>query len=63
VSVAATLVFLLSAALTPPMGALAEYAGWDAFWLVAAGLAAVAALLAATIGPTAAERVATESTP
>jgi MFS family permease len=63
VSVAATLVFLLSAALTPPMGALAEYAGWDAFWFVAAGLAAVAALLAATIGPTAAERVATESTP
>ena len=63
VSVAATLVFVLSAALTPPMGALAEYAGWDVFWLVAAGLAAVAALLAATIGTTAAERVATESTP
>jgi MFS family permease len=63
VSVAATLVFLVSAALTPPMGALAEHAGWDAFWLVAAGLAAAAALVAATIRPTDAERLATESGP
>src|SRR5262245_33851175 len=58
VSVAATLVFLLSAALTPPMGALAEHAGWDVFWLVAAGLAAGAALIAGSLRPTVAERVA-----
>jgi MFS family permease len=60
VSVVATLVFLLSAVATPPMGALAEYAGWDAFWLAAAGLAACAAVVATTIRPTAAERLAAE---
>jgi MFS family permease len=58
VSIVATLVFLLSAALTPPMGALAEHAGWDAFWLVAAGLAACAALVAGTLRPAAGEHPA-----
>jgi MFS family permease len=45
VSVAATLVFVLSAASTPAMGALAEHAGWDALWIVCAALAAGGALL------------------
>jgi MFS family permease len=51
VSVAATVVFVLSAAATPPMGALADAAGWDAFWLAAAALAACGALMAATLRP------------
>lgn len=58
VAVVATLIFLLSAATTPPMGALAEHAGWDVFWLVAAGLAAGAALIAGSLRPTVTERVA-----
>lgn len=49
VSVAATVIFTLSAVATPPMGALAAGAGWSAFWLVLAGLAAAAALLAGTL--------------
>jgi MFS family permease len=49
VSVAATVVFVLSALTTPPMGALADAAGWDVFWLVCAGLAACAALVAGSL--------------
>lgn len=49
VSVAATLVFVLSAVSTPPMGALAEHLGWDAFWTACAVLAAGGALVAATL--------------
>lgn len=49
VSVAATVVFVVSAAATPLMGTLADHAGWDAFWLVAAGLAAGGALVAGTL--------------
>lgn len=49
VSIAATLVFTLSAVSTPPMGALAEAAGWDAFWFACAGLCAAAALVASTL--------------
>lgn len=48
VSVAATLVFTLSAVSTPPMGALAESIGWTGFWLVCAALCGAAALIAAT---------------
>jgi MFS family permease len=47
VAVAATLIFVLSALSTPPMGALAEHVGWDIFWPLVAGLAAAGALLAA----------------
>ncbi len=47
VATAATVVFLISAACTPPLGALADHAGWDAFWLTAAGLSALGALTAA----------------
>jgi hypothetical protein len=47
--VAATVVFVVSAVATPPMGALAEAAGWDAFWPAAAALAACGALVAATL--------------
>jgi len=46
VATAATVVFLISAACTPPLGALADHAGWDAFWLVTAALAALGALAA-----------------
>jgi MFS family permease len=49
VSVAATLVFVMSALSTPPMGALAEHAGWDAFWAVCAALSVCGALVAATL--------------
>jgi hypothetical protein len=41
------------------MGALADAAGWDAFWLAAAALAACGALMAATLRP-ARPAVATE---
>jgi hypothetical protein len=46
VAVAATVVFLLSAIATPPLGALAAHAGWDAFWATTAVLAALGALVA-----------------
>lgn len=46
VAVAATLVFVLSAVSTPPMGALAEHAGWDVLWVTTAVLAAAGALVA-----------------
>lgn len=49
VALAATVVFLLSALVTPALGALADHAGWDAFWGTIAGLAAVGAAVAATL--------------
>ena len=49
VAVAATVVFLLSAACTPPLGALAGSAGWDVFWVTTALLAALGALTAARL--------------
>jgi MFS family permease len=49
VSVAGTLIFVLSALSTPPMGALAERIGWNAFWIVCAALAACGALVAGTL--------------
>jgi hypothetical protein len=49
VGVAATVVFLLSAIATPPMGALAAHAGWDVFWATTALLAAAGALVAARL--------------
>ena len=52
VAVAATIVFVVSAAVTPPMGALADAAGWDVFWLVTAGVAACGALTAGTLRTT-----------
>ena len=36
-AVAATVVFVVSGLCTPPLGALAAHAGWNAFWLVTAG--------------------------
>jgi MFS family permease len=51
VAVAATLVFVLSAVCTPPMGALAERVGWDLFWLTTALLASVGAVVALRIPP------------
>jgi MFS family permease len=49
VAVAATVVFGLSAVATPPLGALAQHAGWDAFWLTTAGLALAGSALAARL--------------
>lgn len=46
VALAATIVFICGALSTPPLGALAEHAGWDVFWLVNAGLAGIGALVA-----------------
>lgn len=49
VAIAATLIFVLSSVCTPPMGALAERVGWNAFWLVCAGLSTAGALVAFTL--------------
>jgi MFS family permease len=49
VAVAATVVFLLAAIATPPLGALAAHAGWDAFWATTAVLAALGAVVAARL--------------
>jgi MFS family permease len=49
VAVAATVVFLVSAICTPPLGALAASAGWDVFWVTTAALAGIGALVAATL--------------
>jgi len=48
-AVAATVVFVVSGICTPPLGALADHAGWDAFWVVTATLAAAGALVAARL--------------
>jgi MFS family permease len=62
VALAATVVFVVAALCTPVLGALAEHAGWDAFWLTAAALAAVGAALAARL-PTGAAAPAAASVP
>jgi MFS family permease len=49
VAFALTVVFVLSALCTPPLGAIAEHVGWDAFWLTTAALAAAGAFTAARI--------------
>jgi MFS family permease len=46
-AVAATVVFVVSALCTPPLGALAAHAGWTAFWVTTAALAGAGALIAA----------------
>lgn len=49
VSVAATVIFVLSAVATPPLGALAGLVGWDAFWAICAGVCLSGALVARTL--------------
>ncbi len=49
VSVAATVIFVLSAVATPPLGALAGLVGWDAFWAICAGVCVSGALVARTL--------------
>lgn len=49
VALAATVVFVVAALSAPPLGALAEHAGWTAMWLTAGALAAAGAALAATL--------------
>jgi hypothetical protein len=46
IATAATVIFLFSSALMPPLGALADHAGWDAFWGTIAAIAALGALVA-----------------
>lgn len=48
---AAAVVFVVSALSATPLGALAEHAGWDVFWLTTALLAAAGAAVAATLSP------------
>lgn len=55
-AVAATVVFIVSAACTPALGALAASAGWEVFWGLTAGLAAAGALVATGLAATAPER-------
>lgn len=49
VALALTVVFLLSGISTPPLGALADHLGWDAFWLTGAALALAGAGVAASL--------------
>ena len=51
VGIAATLIFVVSAVSTPPMGALAAAVGWDWFWLTCAGLLGIGAAVALTLPP------------
>ena len=51
VAVAATVVFVLSAVVTPVLGALVDALGWDALWVATAGIALLGALLARTLPP------------
>jgi hypothetical protein len=44
-------VFLVSAACTPLLGALADHAGWNVFWLTTAILSALGALAATGLRP------------
>ena len=46
VATSATVVFLVSAACTPLLGALADHAGWDVFWITTAVLSGLGALAA-----------------
>jgi MFS family permease len=48
-ALAATVVFILGALCTPPLGALAARAGWDTFWVTTAVLAAIGAAIAARL--------------
>jgi MFS family permease len=63
VALAATVVFVVAAVSTPPLGALADWAGWDVFWLTTAGLALAGAVLAATLPRTVVKRTPTPSLP
>jgi MFS family permease len=56
VALAATVVFVVAAVSTPPLGALADWAGWDVFWLTTAALALAGAALAATLPRVAVKR-------
>lgn len=49
VAVAATVVFMLSAVVTPVLGALVDALGWDVLWIATAGIALGGALLALTL--------------
>lgn len=49
VAVAATVIFALSAVATPPLGALANEAGWDVFWITVSVLALAGAAVAARL--------------
>ena len=63
VALAATVVFVVAAVSTPPLGALADRAGWGVFWLTTAGLAVAGAALAATLPGAVVKRTPTPSLP
>jgi MFS family permease len=63
VALAATVVFVVAAVSTPPLGALADRAGWDACWLTTAGLAVAGAALAATLPAAGVPQAPTPSLP
>jgi hypothetical protein len=44
-------VFLISAVCTPPLGALADHAGWEVFWGTTAVLAALGGFAASRLRP------------
>jgi MFS family permease len=48
-ALALTVVFLVSALSTPPLGALADHLGWDVFWLASSALALSGAVVARTL--------------
>jgi MFS family permease len=48
-ALAATVVFVVSALCTPPLGALASHAGWDTLWITTAAIAAVGAAIASRL--------------
>jgi MFS family permease len=48
-SIAATVVFVGSAVVSPAVGALAETAGWDALWVVAAAVGLIGTLTARSL--------------
>lgn len=62
-ALAATVVFVVAALCTPLLGALAEHAGWNVFWLTAAVLAAAGASLAATLPAAAGKPLAAPTLP
>ena len=48
-AIAATIIFAGSALANPLLGALAQWAGWNIFWLTTAGLGLLGTVLAASL--------------
>lgn len=50
-ALAATVVFLVGAIVTPLLGLVADWAGWDAFWLTTGAIALLGAAISARVPP------------